>query len=97
MKLNIPSEIEDSTPKTGFEKILKFINIELETNHPIAIKEIVDRTGFSWSFVKKIMERLKKEEYCGFNFEKSGATWIIWKDREHIIQKQDDTCGRYLK
>ena len=91
------SENKDSTPKTGFEKILNFINNELETNHPIAIKEIVERTGFSWSFVKKTLERLKKEEYCGFNFEKSGSTWIIWKDREHIIKKQDDTCGRYLK
>ena len=93
----MPSENVDLTPKKGFAKILEFINDELETNHPIAIKEIVNRTGFSWSFVKKIMERIKREEYCGFNFEKSGSTWIIWKDREHIIEKQDDTCGRYLK
>ena len=87
----------DSSPKTGFEKILEFINNELETNHPITIKEIVDRTGFSWSFVKKTLKRLKKEEYCGFNFEKSGSTWIIWKDREYIIKKMNDTCSRFLK
>jgi len=66
-------------------------------NHPIAIKEIVDKTGFSWSFVKKTLERLKKEEYCGYNLEKSGGTWIAWKDREHILPKKDDTCGHLLK
>ena len=96
MELKLSSENVDSPPKTGFEKILGFINNELETNHPITIKEIVERTGFSWSFVKKTLERLKKEEYCGFNFEKSGSTWIIWKDREHIIEKLDDTCSRFL-
>jgi len=87
----------ESSSKTGFEKILEFINNELETNHPITIKEIVDRTGFSWSFVKKTLKRLKKEEYSGFNFEKSGSTWIIWKDRQLIIKKMDDTCSRFLK
>ncbi|TFG01127.1 MAG: hypothetical protein EU540_04370 [Promethearchaeota archaeon] len=91
------SENIDSPPKTGFEKILEFINNELETNHPITITEIVDKTGFSWSFVKKTLKRLKKEEYSGYNFEKSGATWIIWKDREIIIKKMDDTCSRFLK
>ena len=90
------SENVDTPPKTGFQKIIEFINNELEMNHPITIKEIVERTGFSWSFVKKTLERLKKEEYCGFNFEKSGATWIIWKDREYITQKLDDTCSRFL-
>ena len=97
MNLKIPSEIVDSTPKTGFEKILDFFNNELEINHPIAIKEIVDRTGFSWSFVKKTLEKFKVEEYCGFNFEKSGSTWIAWKDRDKIIEKLDDTCRRLLK
>ena len=91
------SENIDSPPKTGFEKILEFINNELETNHPITITEIVGKTGFSWSFVKKTLKRLKKEEYSGYNFEKSGSTWIIWKDRKHIIKKMDDTCSRFLK
>jgi len=91
------SKNNDSAPKSGFEKILDFFNSKLQLNHPIAIKEVVERTGFSWSFVKKILERLKKEEYVGFNFEKSGATWIAWKDRDKILKKLDDTCGSKLK
>ena len=46
---------------------------------------------------KKTLTKLKKEEYCGFNFEQSGATWIAWKDRDHILPKMDDTCSRFLK
>ena len=96
MKKTISSDLTDTSPKTGFEKLLYFFNNELEINHPITIKEIAERTGFSWSFIKKTLKKLKNEEYCGFNFEKSGSTWISWKDREHIIQKMDDTCSRFL-
>ncbi len=96
MKLTIPLKSTDSAPKTGFEKIIDFFNNELEKNHPIAIKEIVTRTGFSWSFVKKTLKRLKKEQFCGFNFEKSGSTWIAWKDRDKIIEKLEDTCSKFL-
>ena len=88
--------MSSDTPKTGFEKIIAFIN-SLEISHPIAIAEIVEKTGFSWSFVKKTLKKLKDEEYCGFFFEKSGSTWIAWKDRDHIIKKLDDTCGSMLK
>ena len=90
-------KISNSAPKTGFEKIIDFFNNDLEVNHPITIKELVDKTGFSWSFVKKTLEKLKKEEYSGFHWEKSGGTWIIWKDREHILKKLDDTCNRFLE
>ena len=90
------SENIDSPPKTGFEKILEFINNELETNHPITIKEIVDKTGFSWSFIKKTLAKIK-DNYDGFHFEKSGNTWIAWKDRDHIIKKLDETCSRFLE
>jgi len=83
------------TPKTGFEKIIDFFNTNLETNRPIAIAEVVERTGFSWSFVKKTLSKIK-QEYDGFYFEKSGSTWIIWKDRNHIIKKLDETCSRFL-
>lgn len=85
-----------SAPKTGLEKILSFFNNKLEINHPIAITEVIDRTGFSWSFVKKTLKDMKGN-YEGFHFEKSGGTWITWKDREHIIKKLDDTCSRLLK
>jgi len=94
---NIPSETQDTSPKTGFEKIINFFNNDLETNHPIAIAEVVDKTGFSWSFVKKTLKKLKEDEYCGFHFEKSGNTWIVWKDREKILPKMDDTCSRFLE
>ncbi|MHA2325529.1 MAG: hypothetical protein ACXACB_09015, partial [Promethearchaeota archaeon] len=53
-------------------------------------------TGFSWSFIKKTLAKIK-EEYDGFHFEKSGNTWITWKDRDHLIQKLDDTCSRLLE
>jgi len=87
---------KDSAPKTGFQKIIDFFNNNLEMNRPIAIAEIVDKTGFSWSFVKKTLAKIKKE-YDGFHFEKSGSTWIMWKDRNHIIKKLDETCSRLLK
>ena len=94
---SITSETPNSEIKTGYEKIIDFFNNSLEANHPIAIAEVVERTGFSWSFVKKTLKRLKDEEYYGFHFEKSGSTWIAWKDREHIIRKMNDTCGRFLE
>lgn len=86
---------ENTTLKTGFEKIIDFFNNHLKLNRPIAIAEVVEKTGFSWSFVKKTLSKIK-EEYDGFFFEKSGSTWIIWKDRDHIIKKLDDTCSRFL-
>lgn len=87
---------KDSAPKTGFQKIIAFFNNNLEMNRPIAIAEVVEKTGFSWSFVKKTLAKIKKE-YDGFHFEKSGSTWIMWKDRNHIIKKLDETCSRFLK
>jgi len=89
-------DTQESAPKTGVEKIIEYFN-HLERNHPIAIAEIVEKTRLSWSFVKKTLEKLKKEEYCGFNFEKSGNTWIAWKDRDKIIPKLKDTCSRFLE
>ena len=86
---------KNTTPKTGFDKILDFFNNSLAVNHPIAIAEVVERTGFSWSFVKKTLTKIK-DDYDGFFFEKSGSTWIIWKDRNHIIKKLDETCSRFL-
>ena len=91
------SEFENSSPKTGLENIIDFFNNKLEENHPVTIKEIVEKTGFSWSFIKKTLKKLKEEEYCGFHFDKSGNTWIAWKDRNKIIKKMDDTCSRFLK
>ncbi len=81
--------------KTGFQKIIYYFNTNLEINHPVAIAKIVEDTGFSWSFIKKTLAKIR-EEYDGFHFEKSGNTWIIWKDREHLIKKLDDTCSRLL-
>ena len=86
---------KENSPKTGFEKIIDYFNQNLEINHPIAIAKIVEDTGFSWSFIKKTLEKIK-EEYVGFNFEKSGSTWIIWKDRSHLIKKLPDTCSSLL-
>ena len=86
---------KNSSPKTGFEKIIDFFNKNLELNRPIAIAEVVEKTGFSWSFVKKTLSKIK-ENYDGFYFEKSGSTWIISKDRDHIIKKLDETCSRFL-
>ena len=85
----------DSAPKTGLEKIIYFFNNVLEINHPITIAEVVSKTGFSWSFVKKTLTKMK-DEYDGFHFEKSGSAWIVWKDRNHVIKKLDDTCSRFL-
>jgi len=92
----ITQKTPDSQPKTGLERILDFFNETLEVNHPITLKEVVDKTNLSYTFVKKTLTRLKEEEYCGFHFEKSGGTWITWKDRKHIIKKTDDTCSKFL-
>ncbi|MFX0103867.1 MAG: hypothetical protein ACFE75_00045 [Candidatus Hodarchaeota archaeon] len=83
------------TPKTGYEKIIAYFNNKLEINHPIAIAKIVEDTGFSWSFVKKTLTKIS-DEYNGFHFEKSGNTWIMWKDRDHLIKKLEETCSRLL-
>lgn len=82
--------------KTGLEKIIEYFNFNLEENQPIAIAKVVEDTGFSWSFIKKTLARIK-ENYDGFHFEKSGNTWITWKDRDHIIKKLDETCSRFLE
>jgi len=87
---------QDTSPKTGFEKIVDFIN-NLELNHPVAIAEIVNKTGLSWTYVKRILSEQLKDKYDGFNLEKSGNMWITWKDRDKIIKKLDDTCGDLLK
>lgn len=89
-------DIQSSAPKTGIETIIEYFN-DLEKNHPVAIAEIVETTGFSWSFVKKTLKKFKNEEYCGFHFEKSGNIWIAWKDRDKITVKLKDTCGDLLK
>ncbi len=86
---------EDNAPKTGIEKILDFLN-SLDTNKPVAIAEVVEKTALSWTFVRRTLEQLK-DEYIGLNFEKSGNTWIAWKDRDKIAKKMDDTCGHLLK
>lgn len=86
---------EESPPKTGFEKVIDYFNKNLELNHPVAIAKIVEDTGFSWSFIKKTLAKIK-EQYDGFHFEKSGNTWITWKDRDHLIKKLDETCSRLL-
>ncbi len=85
----------DSAPKTGIEKILYFLNNVLEINHPVTIAEVVDKTRLSWSFIKKILVKMK-DEYDGFHFEKSGSAWLVWKDRDHVLKKLDDTCSRFL-
>ncbi|MFW9773163.1 MAG: hypothetical protein ACFFEO_13495 [Candidatus Thorarchaeota archaeon] len=87
---------KDSSPKTGLERIIEFFNNKLQINHPIAISELVEKTGFSWSFIKKTLKSMVNN-YDGFNFEKSGGTWLIWKDRDRIIKKLDKTCSQLLK
>jgi hypothetical protein len=87
---------ENEPPKSGFDKIIDYFNNSIELNHPVAIAEIVEQTGFSWSFVKKTLTKIS-EQYDGFHFEKSGSTWITWKDRDHLIKKLNDTCSRLLE
>ena len=96
MDLKIPQNNQNTAPKAGFERIVEFIN-NLESNHPVAIAEIVDKTDLSWTYVKRILSEQLKDKYEGFHLEKSGNTWITWKDREKIIKKLDDTCGDLLK
>ena len=97
MRYTISSEASDSSPKSGIEKIITFFNNQIEKNKPVDIAEVVESTGLSWTYVKKMLEKLKAEEYCGFYFEKLGNSWVTWKDRDHIVKKLDDTCGRFLK
>ena len=85
----------EDPPKTGFQKLIDYFNIKLDINHPIAIAKIVEDTGYSWSFIKKTLSKIK-EEYDGFHFEKSGSTWITWKDRDHLIKKLNETCSNLL-
>ncbi|MFW9876952.1 MAG: hypothetical protein ACFFG0_27985 [Candidatus Thorarchaeota archaeon] len=82
-------------PKTGYDKIIEYFNNSVEKNHPIAIAKVVEDLGFSWSFVKKTLAKIVNE-FEAFHFEKSGNTWIIWKDRDHLIKKLDETCSSLL-
>ena len=82
-----------STP--GFQKIINFLNLKLKINSPIDIAEIVEKTELSWTYVKKILEQIKKMEYIGYHFKKLGNSWIVWKKREKIIPKLNDTCSRF--
>jgi len=86
---------ENCSPKSGFEKIIDYFNNSLDINRPVAITKVIEETGLSWSFVKKTLTKISKD-YDGFHFEKSGSTWIIWKDRDHLIKKLKDTCSRLL-
>ncbi len=43
-----------------------------------------------------MLEQLKRD-FVGLNFEKSGSTWIAWKDRLKITKRLDNTCGHLLK
>jgi len=88
--------VSKDSPKTGFEKIIDYFNNSIKINHPVAIAKIVEDTGFSWSFVKKTLAKIN-ENFIGFHFEKSGNTWIMWKDRNHLIRKLDETCSRLLE
>ncbi len=87
----------DSTinSKSGLEKIIEFFN-SLEENHPVSITEVVDNTDLSWTYVKRVLKEELKDNYAGFHFEKSGNTWIAWKDRDKIVKKLDKTCGSML-
>ena len=93
----ISSHNENSAPRTGLEKIIEYFNNTLKINKPVGIQDVEENTGLSWTYVKRMLKRLKEEEYCGFHFEKVGNSWVAWKDRDHVIKKMDDTCGRFLE
>jgi Mn-dependent DtxR family transcriptional regulator len=92
----ISNNSENTAPKTGLERIIDYFNAPLKVNKPVGIQDIEENTGLSWTYVKRMLNKLKKQEYVGFHFEKVGNSWVAWKDREHIIKKMDDTCGRFL-
>lgn len=75
---------------------MDFFN-SLEKNTPVSITEVVDNTELSWTYVKRILKQKLKNNYAGFHFEKSGNTWIAWKDRDKIIRKLEHTCGEMLE
>ena len=62
----------------GFEKIIDFLNQQLKKNTPIDIAEVVDKTKLSWTYVKKILEQIKKMEYIGYHFEKDRSIYFIF-------------------
>ncbi|TXT67469.1 MAG: hypothetical protein BAJALOKI1v1_80002 [Promethearchaeota archaeon] len=66
-------------------------------NKPVDIQTIADETDLSWTYLKKLLTNLKEQQYEGFHFEKLGNSWIIWKDRDHIIKHLKNTCGKFLK
>ena len=93
----ISSENSNTAPRTGLEKIIEYFNTALNVNKPVGIQDVEKNTGLSWTYVKRMLKKIKDDEYCGFHFEKVGNSWIAWKDRDHIIKKMDDTCGRFLQ
>ena len=86
---------------TKLPKQEMFNSIKYSSLLPCRIEKRMTLEEFIESFDSKIVfdnfrEDLVKEEYDGFHFEKSGSTWIIWKDRDHLIKKLNDTCSRLL-
>jgi hypothetical protein len=94
---NSNSNDSDTSPKTGFEKIVSFFNNRLDKNSPVGITEIVDDTDLSWTYVKRVLTKELKGNYVGFHLKKSGNTWMAWKDRNKIVKKLDHTCGELLE
>ena len=59
------------------------------------MQKLWKKLGFLGVLLKKTLTKIS-EQYDGFHFEKSGSTWITWKDRDHLIKKLNDTCSRLL-
>lgn len=97
VKLRITPDKKDTDSKSGFDRIIEFFNETLGVNHPVTIKEVVEKTGLSYTFVKKTLDKLKEENYCGFHYEQSASTWIAWKDERVIMSQEDFHCGAELK
>jgi len=97
VRFRITTDKKDKDSKSGFERIIDFFNETLEVNHPVTIKEIVKKTGLSYTFVKKTLDKLKEENYCGFHYEQSASTWIAWKDQRVIMSQKDFHCSAELK
>lgn len=79
-------------PKNATNKIIDYFR-SLQVNEPVAIKEIVNATGLSWTGIKKILQNGN----LNIHFRKSANTWIAWKDTERVGPKQKDSCARFLR
>ena len=67
----------------------------MDKNCPVTFSEIEKSTGLSWTGVKKVVDKIKKNYHL--KLRQSGKSWIVWKDEGPLRRKIPDSCHQFLE